>query len=257
MNIAITGQNGFIGSHFLEKVERDKNFVVSLLDDKKHNLFDIQSLRDFVEKKDFIIHFAGVNRGSDQEILNGNTLITYNLISAIKEYSPKTKLFYISSVQARDNLFSVYGMSKRLTELMLKEFAISNDLSVKILRLTNVFGERCKPFYNSVVATFCYQVKHGQVLEVNPSDRKINFVYVGDVIDMIHNKILNYSQDKFTMDVMDSGERFTVGELAEVINGFRNGLKYEDIGQKFGISERFYNNLQKTYLSYLDYNLDT
>lgn len=46
-----------------------------------------------------------------------------------------------------------------------------------------MFGKLCRPNYNSVVATFCYNVARGLTLLVNGHDTKLKLVYIDDVVD--------------------------------------------------------------------------
>ncbi len=255
--IAVTGDQGFIGSHFVQRVGQDADVQITPFDRGQYNLFDKESLKGFVSDQDIIIHFAGVNRRADySEIMEGNIYITYNLISAIKEYNPGTKLIYISSIQAETNLDSVYGVSKKLTEDMLEQFSRLYGLQVGILRLTNVFGPGCRPFHNSVISTFCYQVAKGEQLIVNASDKKFRFIYVDEVMEIVFSKIKGFGQNKFFLDIVDSTNELTIVQLAEIIKALSNNSRYDMIKNQFNISEKFFNDLQTTYQSYLNYRLD-
>ncbi len=52
--------------------------------------------------------------------------------------------------------------------------------------IPNVFGPFGKPFYNSVVATFCTQVSKGDIPEIHV-DGQLKLVYVGELVqEIIH-----------------------------------------------------------------------
>ena len=243
LKIGITGSRGFIGSHIIDifKKRGAKSFS---FDKPENNLLQPKpaALKKFVKNSDVIIHAAAVNRGGDIEVIAGSVAATYNLISAMEKYSSKAKLIYLSSIQAETD--TLYGKSKRLTEIMLEDFSKKNKISVSIFKLTNLFGEGCKPFYNSVVATFCYQAANGKELTVNPKskNKKINLIYVGDAVRIIAKEAFTNRADKFYFKRIDSKNTISVGDLANLIELFKKN--------KFQAENKFQKDLYKTYLSY-------
>ena len=126
---------------------------------------------------------------------------------------------------------------------MIEDFSRRTKIPVAIFRLTNVFGEGCKPFYNSVVATFCHQIANNKELTINPESRnkKINLIYVGDVVKIILKEIKKYRKNTFYFKKIDSKNEISVGNLAKLIQSFKNKPK---------LKSKFYKDLYKTYLSY-------
>jgi UDP-2-acetamido-2,6-beta-L-arabino-hexul-4-ose reductase len=53
---------------------------------------------------------------------------------------------------------------------------------VYVFRLYNAFGKWCRPNYNSVIATFCYNVAHNLPLQINEAAPAIDFVYIDDIV---------------------------------------------------------------------------
>ena len=66
-------------------------------------------------------------------------------------------VIYSSSVQATNS--GIYGETKKLAEDELIKLQKDNHNNVFIIRLPGIFGKWSKPNYNSVVSTFCFQVK--------------------------------------------------------------------------------------------------
>ena len=62
-----------------------------------------------------------------------------------------------SSQEERDNL---YGKSKKEGREALANWAQENGGKITGLIIPNVFGAFGKPFYNSFISTFCYQLTH-------------------------------------------------------------------------------------------------
>ncbi len=79
----ITGAKGFIGLHIKQTLEEKDNFSVEGCDRNDYNLLT-EIPQSFVDNKDVIIHTAGINRGTDLEIISGSIVVTYNLLTAIK-----------------------------------------------------------------------------------------------------------------------------------------------------------------------------
>ncbi|MEK7635662.1 MAG: NAD-dependent epimerase/dehydratase family protein [Patescibacteria group bacterium] len=250
LKIGITGSQGFIGGH-IAVVLKNQGVKLSFFDLPKNDLLKPgKNLENFIKDKDAIFHTAAVNRGTDTEIIVGSVVSTYNLISAIEKLKKRPKLIFLSSIQAETE--TLYGKSKRLAEIMLEDFSKKNKIPVVIFRLTNVFGEGCKPFYNSVVATFCYQAANGKELTVNPESRnkKINLIYVKNVASEIVKEISCRRNNNFYLKNINSKNEISIGDLAKLIQSFKNQQKLKSL--LAGKQGKFYKDLYKTYLSYVE-----
>ena len=206
------------------------------------NLLRTNFCKNFVVGKDVIIHTAAVNRGADDEIIVGSIVATYNLVSAMKEGRKKARLIFLSSTQAETE--TIYGLSKRLTEIMLQGFAKEYKIPITVFRVANVFGEGCRPFYNSVVATFCYQAAKNRKLTVTDGKRKMNFIYVKDLAKIVFNEVFARRKRYFYFKRIATDNVITVENLASLIKSF------DKIKSSQELKNRFYKNLYHAYLSY-------
>ncbi len=244
LKIGITGSRGFIGRHIAAALSR-KGAKLSFFDRPQNDLLESVSaaLKKFVKNNDVIIHAAAVNRGNNTEIIAGSIAATYNLIAAMEKYKSRAKLIFLSSIQAETD--TLYGQSKRLTEIILEDFSRKNNSAVSIFRLANVFGEGCRPFYNSVVATFCHQAAHGEKLTVHPQskNKKINLIYVGDAARIIADEAHKERAQKFSFKRVDSKNIISIGDLAEAVESFRKSAPKN-------LKSKFYRDLYTTCLSY-------
>ena len=115
-----------------------------------------------------------------------------------------------------------------------------------------MFGKWCRPNYNSVVATFCYNISHGLDISVSDVNKEIELVYIDDIVHEFLSVLNQEStdRDKYYYNIKRSF-RITLGELAEKIyelKAMRNTLVVPDL------SNDFLKCLHPTYLSYLEKN---
>jgi UDP-2-acetamido-2,6-beta-L-arabino-hexul-4-ose reductase len=193
MEIGITGANGFIGSYLAKSLENTHIF--------NGDLTELGNVRDFVLECDRIYHFAGKNRADTGEILKNNIVSTANIILSMKLENKYPELIFSSSQQAIWNSNSEYGFTKILEEDIVKKAD-----RWCIYRIPNVYGPGGKPFYNSVVATFCYQISNGEKVTVNDPNVQREFIYIDDLIQSLQNpEFNNYKSPK--------GELLTIGEV--------------------------------------------
>lgn len=224
IKVAITGASGFIGRYLVSKLRKNKDLQLILFDRDRANLLDYKSLKSFVVDANIVIHLAGVNRESDINLLQINTLGTQSLLEAIRCYSPASRLIYISTFQVY-NPNNIYGLSKFFAEKLVEYYCKKEYLKSTILRLSNVYGPGCRPFYNSVIATFINQIKNEQPLSVTgDGEQKRDYVYISDVVKAIE-KTISYTQEKPI-------ERFNIASGALVsLNSLINILKKCYLGE--------------------------
>ena len=253
MKILITGANGFVGKNLrLHLTERKDVQVVCFTRSD-----DVAQLPALLQGVSFVFHLAGVNRPQDpQEFVSGNVDLTQALCHAVGAVGEATgkpvPIVYTSSTQASSN--NHYGQSKRAAEDALFALACTNNVPVHIFRLPNVFGKWCKTNYNSVVATFCYNIARGLPVQVNDPAALITLVYIDDVIErfvqLMDGADAAVNSDGFAQVVPQYTT--SLGELARQIQAFKSSrttLMSEHVGT--GLVRALY----ATYMSYLPVEL--
>ena len=218
LNILITGSNGFIGKNLLKKL--DSFSEINIL---KFNRNDSEaSLEESISKCDFIIHLAGEVRpnSSDDEFKNSNILLTSLILEILKKQNKIVPILLTSTIHAK-LLKNEYGKTKRESEILLEDYAKNNNTNCFIYRLPHVFGEECKPNYNSVVSTWIYNSLND--LEINVFDRNIemHYVYVQDVVDEFL-LILETKKDSEIYIEPKKVYQTTLGEVVDFINEYVN-----------------------------------
>lgn len=253
MRVLVTGANGFIGKNFLLHLEEKGNIDVIPFTRKN----DVNDLFIMLEDIDWVFHLAGTNRPKNrEEFMIDNSVLTQKLCSAIKACPKVVPVVYTSSIQAE--LDNDYGISKRAAEESLLMLQRKTNNPVFIYRLPNVFGKWARPNYNSVVATFCYNLARELPIKIDDSSSVINLAYVDDVVDSFMSLLVSpesISKAIGTTYINITPEyEISVGELADQIKRFketRNNLVTEAVGS--GLLRA----LHSTYLSYLPPSLFT
>jgi UDP-2-acetamido-2,6-beta-L-arabino-hexul-4-ose reductase len=249
MKVLITGANGFVGKNLqLHLAERPEVQVVCFTRSD-----DLAQLPDLVHGVDFVFHLAGVNRPLDPvEFVSSNVGLTQALCKVLANKAEttgkKVPVVYTSSTQAACK--NAYGDSKRGAEDALLALKRSHAVPVYVFRLSNVFGKWCKPYYNSVVATFCHNIARGLPIQVNDPQASITLVYVDDVMKRFMQIMdgADAAVDAVGFATMAPQYTITVGELARQIQAFKNSratLMTERVGT--GLLRALY----ATYVSYL------
>lgn len=274
MKILITGSKGFIGRNLVEtlkSIKYENNIKYSSLFIEEIYEYDIDStlndLYDYTSKCDFVFHLAGVNRSDKQEdYMNGNFDFTSILLSYLKKHNNKASIMFASSIQASciGRYNNEYGKSKKAGENLLFEYARENNSKALVYRFPNLFGKWCRPNYNSVVATFCYNIANNLPIKVNNRTTKLELVYIDDLIDEMILALLgqehhcdSYDSKTITDDsgnycIVPISYHVSLGEIADLLYSFD---KYFDtlILQEIPINS-FAKKLYSTYLSYLPKN---
>ena len=248
LKVLVTGANGFVAKNL--KIHFSKRKEIVLVPFTRAN--DITELSALLCDIDFIFHLAGVNRPEDpSEFITGNVDLTRELCNAIIASGRTIPVIYTSSIQASQN--NDYGISKRYAEDLLFDLQSSTGNPAHVFRLPNVFGKWCKPNYNSVVATFCYNLTHDLPIKINDSMTPLKLVYVDDVIDRFIQLVDGADRvvDNNGFEILYPEYTTTVSELAHQLQAFkdsRTNLITERVG--VGLVRALYS----TYVSYLPTN---
>jgi UDP-2-acetamido-2,6-beta-L-arabino-hexul-4-ose reductase len=113
-----------------------------------------------VGKCDTIVHHAALNRtyNDPETIYKTNIELVRQLINTLEKTGNRPHILFSSSTQEeRDNVF---GKSKQEGRKLFASWAERSGGAFTGMIVPNVFGPFGKPYYNSVVATFSYQLTH-------------------------------------------------------------------------------------------------
>ncbi|MFH1958726.1 MAG: NAD-dependent epimerase/dehydratase family protein, partial [Patescibacteria group bacterium] len=196
--ILITGGTGFVGSHLVEALieSGQKNIHVTNYSDKpgfvhqllppeqihKLDLTDQEKTFALIKKlqPNHIYHLAslaavGKSFNNTKQVLDNNTQLQLNILEAVKQFTPQSRLLVIGSAMEYDLINSYpghssqavtetyplgpaspYGVSKTIQDLLAYAYAQSFNLDIIRVRPFNHIGERQTPDF--AVPAFAQQI---------------------------------------------------------------------------------------------------
>lgn len=272
MNILVTGAQGFVGKNLvanLGNIAQDKNRTRPNLHIEEIFEYDLGTdpalLGEYCARADFVYHLAGVNRPqNNEEFMEGNFGFSSTLLETLKKTGNKCPVLLSSSIQA--TLIgrygkSDYGRSKLAGEELFFTYGQETGAPVLVYRFPNLFGKWCRPNYNSVVATFCYNISHDLPIQVNDPSTQLELLYIDDLVEELLDALEGHPHrcdyDGLTPIPSESGKycyvstthQVTLGEIVELLESFKaqpQTLVLPEIPP-----DSFAKKLYSTYLSYL------
>ena len=243
MRVLVTGSEGFLGKNVIVRL---KELNIDYYNFTRKN--SKNELRSLIEQSDFIIHLAGENRPENN---NQFELVNYGLTSSIcdevRSLEKNVPIIFASSSQAE--LDNSYGKSKLKAEEVIKSLKSDTGINTFIFRLPGVFGKWCKPNYNSVVATFCFNTANNIKLKIIESEKKIELLFVEDLCFQLNDLINRNSYCNYIE--IENIYKISVGKLASTIRSFHNDQCHLKLRNSKDPLEM---NLLKTYISFISEN---
>lgn len=214
--ILVTGGAGFIGSHLVDQLVRQRAYRVVVIDNLKRgrlaNLAQSMEQIEFIEGDirnreliaratrdvDTVFHLAAQSNvlGAVADLdysFTTNVVGTVEVLRAAKEAGVRRVIFTSSrEVYGEPQSLPVieaaplapknaYGASKAAGEMYCRVF--SNDgLAVRVVRLANVYGPRD---FDRVIPIFLDQAGRGEPLTIFGGQQILDFVWIGTVVDAL------------------------------------------------------------------------
>lgn len=242
--IGITGIHGFLGSHLRERLLCEEEIDVLAFEDWYFE--QGERLKSFAEKCDVLVHLAAMNRGDQEQLYNVNVGLVETLVDALQQTHSCLHVIFASSTQC--TLDNPYGRSKKEGARLLSQWARSNNAPLSILIIPNIFGDQGKPFYNSVVATFCHQLTHGLQPEIH-EDKKLGLIYINELVEEIYKTIENPPEAIDSREIPPTTS-IMVSEILARLNRFREA--YYDKHMVPSLEAGFEQSLYNTFLTYME-----
>ncbi len=258
MNFLIIGSRGFIGAHLtahLREVghkvtECDVHTEYGDADYIQVSVVDTQFDHVFSDRKyDACVNCSGAASVSDSFINPARDFLlnvsnVQRILIALSKYQPQCKLVNLSSAAVYGNPVSLplieemplspispYGFHKKLSEEILEQFSILNEVRTTSLRIFSAYGNGLK---KQILWDLYQKMKGSQHVELfGTGNETRDFVHVMDLVRAI---ALVLAQDELPSHVVNlaSGQEISIRELAE-----RFGKAMDWVGKiHFSNSER-------------------
>jgi len=230
MKIGITGCNGFIGWHLRCYLRTRSDVEEVRLADRR--IFKVANdLQKFVCGLDLVVHLAGENRGDDIVLEKGNTLPAQQLIAALESVGGKPCVIVASSTHAEDPV-TIYGRAKADVVAAFDAWSQRCGSRVLTLVLSHVFGEYCRPYYNSAVGTFCHQIARGESLSVNENGQ-LELIHVQDLAERMISLYLEGASGLLQIGGVSIGVRELADKLVDLHDIYVNRHELPDLSSPF------------------------
>ena len=202
----------------------------------------------YCKECDFVYNLAGVNRPKDNsEFMKGNFGFASTLLETLKKHGNNCPIMISSSIQAK--LDNDYGKSKKAGEDLIFEYGKETGAKTYVYRFPNLFGKWCKPNYNSVIATFCYNIANDLEIKVNDPTVELTLSYIDDVVDELINAAKGQANiDSEGFALVSIQHKVKLGDIASALYSFKEMDKDLSVPDN---SNGFIKKLYATYLSYL------
>jgi UDP-glucose 4-epimerase len=228
MKVVITGSSGFIGSHLIHALKQLKTIEVCPFQQGVHSLFDPDTLKPLLGESRIVYHLAGANRAAPHELMGVNVIGTLNMLEAMRQVADAdVRLVFLSSFQVYrpapepfmvDESFplgpeSLYGVSKKMAEELISFYGLPSI----IFRPSNIYGPGCRPYYNSVISTFCDLMVKGKPLTLKGTgEQSRDFIYVSDVVKAMV-QVVEYQVSGVEVFNLCSGRLITLNEVIDAL----------------------------------------
>ncbi len=260
----ISGGNGFLGSHLVDKAISE-GFSVVVVDDmstmSKVNIPpEAKLIRERIEdvkisdKFDYYIHLAARPSPEDYianpvETMLSNSLGTFRMLELARR--DRARFVYTSSSETYGDaeiiptpetyygrvnftgIRSCYDEGKRYSEALAMSFLRQYDVDIRIQRPFNVYGPRIRPDgqYGRVIPRFISQALSNSDITIHGDGNQTrSFLYISDWLDATWKMIIN---DDLKGEIFNIGstKEYTINELAETvrrITGSRSRIVHID-----------------------------
>jgi UDP-glucose 4-epimerase len=203
MRVLVTGGNGFIGGHVIDRLIDLGHEPVCLdrygrphRDDVEFHLTDIRSAESVMAvmaKVDGVINLAGI-LGTSETIERPRFTVQSNLIGAINVFNAcrdqGKKGVHITVGNYWMN--NPYAITKNAAERMAMVYNANFGTRIAVLRGLNAYGERQKaaPVRKIMPNVIIPALTGGEILIYGDGEQLMDMIYVGDLADALIRALL-------------------------------------------------------------------
>ena len=229
--VTVFGGSGFLGSYVANELAR-RGFEVLIADinepDKllctqdfvKTDIQNLDQVSDVIYSSDYVCNFAGLAKLNDAN-LNPEGAVTLNINGHLNilqksvEHDVK-RLLFASSVYSFNTKGSFYGLTKRTSEELTKEYFKQMGLKYTIVRYGSVYGE--KKSNNNYLYNLLASIIENKKIEYKGSEDDVReYIHAHDAAKLTADIL---ADDDFECQsvTLTGTERFTRTELFSLIS---------------------------------------
>lgn len=234
--VLITGHNGFIGSHLVDKLKKKYNLIGISNNDLPSSITNIKkdirkiSVKDFPKKIDYIIHLAAITdvaycQRNPQKSFEINCDGTKKILEVARNLGSKFVYLSTSHVYGNPqklpikenhprNPTSVYAATKLLGENLCESYSRIYGLDVDIVRLFSVYGPK-SPKYLVTSKIISQSLEKKPIILGNLKPRR-DFIYISDAISAIE-LVMKKSSGLESYNV-GRGKSYSISEICTTVS---------------------------------------
>jgi nucleoside-diphosphate-sugar epimerase len=231
MTVLITGAAGFTGSYLAKAIKGNKVLVTRATpigsstnkDFIQCDLSDTESVNRVIKsiQPENIFHIAGSFTNDYEKDFSGNVTVTKNILDAVKEFSPSSRVLLIGSaaeyglisnedspIEESSPLrpFNIYGLTKINQKIMMDYYVNAFSLDIVMARPFNLYGKGISPrLFIGKVYQEIESLKKGVISEISLGNLEAERDYIS-----IEDAVQHY------IKVMEKG---ATGEVYNIANG--------------------------------------
>jgi len=236
MKILVTGGSGFIGSHIVEQLAKDKNNKINIFDIVKPDIEhgdnvkyidgDIcykTSIDKAVQGCEEVYDCAGVLGTHElvfqtERAIDTNIKGAFNVIQSCLDYDVK-RIFHPTKPIFKNNWENTYTISKITAENFVRMFKDVYKMDVTILRWMNASGPRqhLYPVRKFIPIVICQALLNEDIQIYGTGNQTVDIIDVRDIANIAIQSTRNGLGKTDTIYDVGSGEAVTCNRVAEII----------------------------------------
>jgi len=228
--IAVTGGNGFIGSHVVDRLV-DRGYVVTVVDrqgyphrsDVKYELGDIRDqvfVNNLAGRHEGIINLAGI-LGTSETVENPHSTISSNLHGALNIFDAirAHKIRGVHITVGNYWMNNPYAITKNAAENIALLYNEAYGSRISVVRGLNAYGERQKayPVRKLMPNLILPALAQTPIKIFGDGYQKMDMIYVGDLAEVLVRALVLDHGAWHTVIEGGSGTGPTVNEICDTV----------------------------------------